>query len=53
MKNLIVSLFFGLIFISFNCKENDNKEITFQNGDIIFQTSQSKQCEAVKIATNS
>jgi hypothetical protein len=53
MKNLIVSLVFGLIFISFNCKENDNKEITFQNGDIIFQTSQSKQCEAVKIATNS
>ena len=53
MKNLIVSLFFGLVFISFNCKENDNEDVAFQNGDIIFQTSQSKQCEAVKIATNS
>jgi uncharacterized protein YycO len=53
MKNLITSLFFGLVFISFNCKENDNKDVAFQNGDIIFQTSQSKQCEAVKIATNS
>ena len=53
MKNLIVSLFFGLIFISFNCKEIDSKEVALQNGDIIFQTSQSKQCEAVKIATNS
>lgn len=53
MKNLIALLFFSLIFISFNCKENDSKNATFQNGDIIFQTSQSKQCEAVKIATNS
>ena len=53
MKNLIVSLFFGLIFISFNYKEINSKEVAFQNGDIIFQTSQSKQCEAVKIATNS
>ena len=53
MKNLIVSLFFGLIFISFTYKEINSKEVAFQNGDIIFQTSQSKQCEAVKIATNS
>ena len=53
MKNLIVSLFFGLIFISFNYKEINSKEVAFQNGDIIFHTSQSKQCEAVKIATNS
>ena len=32
-----------------------NKEIekSVQDGDIIFQTSQSKQCEAVRIATNS
>lgn len=27
--------------------------LSFQDGDIIFQTSQSKQCEAVRIATNS
>lgn len=53
MKSLIVSLFFSLVFISFNCKEINNQDIAFQNGDIIFQTSQSKQCEAVKIATNS
>ena len=47
-------LFIGFVFISFSCKENnDSKDVTFQNGDIIFQTSQSKQCEAVKIATNS
>ena len=34
---------------------NINKEIekSVQDGDIIFQTSQSKQCEAVRIATNS
>ena len=32
-----------------------NKEIekSVKDGDIIFQTSQSKQCEAVRIATNS
>jgi Permuted papain-like amidase enzyme, YaeF/YiiX, C92 family len=28
-------------------------QTTFKNGDIIFQTSQSEQCEAVRIATNS
>jgi hypothetical protein len=35
-------------------KARVNKELTsFKDGDIIFQTSQSKQCEAVRIATNS
>ncbi|WP_395067285.1 YiiX family permuted papain-like enzyme [Flavobacterium sp.] len=35
-------------------KSEINKEQTsFKDGDIIFQTSQSKQCEAVRIATNS
>lgn len=28
-------------------------ESKFKDGDIIFQTSESKQCEAVRIATNS
>ncbi|MBN8642379.1 MAG: YiiX family permuted papain-like enzyme [Flavobacteriales bacterium] len=28
-------------------------QTSFKNGDIIFQTSQSEQCEAVRIATNS
>ena len=31
--------------------ESSNR--TFKDGDIIFQTSQSQQCEAVRIATNS
>lgn len=31
----------------------DNFEYKFKDGDIIFQTSESKQCEAVRIATNS
>lgn len=53
MKKAITFLLISLIFISFNCKENNTRSITFQNGDIIFQSSQSKQCEAVKIATNS
>lgn len=53
MKKVITFLLISLIFFSFNCKENNTKGITFQNGDIIFQSSQSKQCEAVKIATNS
>lgn len=32
---------------------NRNAQDSFKNGDIIFQTSESKQCEAVRIATNS
>jgi hypothetical protein len=32
---------------------NKKIEQSVQDGDIIFQTSQSKQCEAVRIATNS
>ncbi len=34
-------------------KINERIEQSLQDGDIIFQTSQSKQCEAVRIATNS
>lgn len=34
-------------------KFNKSLEQQIQDGDIIFQTSQSKQCEAVRIATNS
>jgi len=35
-------------------KNNDTKlETEFKDGDIILQTSQSQQCEAVRIATNS
>lgn len=32
---------------------NERANKTFKDGDIIFQTSQSQQCEAVRIATNS
>jgi hypothetical protein len=53
IMSILMVNFFGFIFVSFNCKENDTKEVIFKNGDIIFQSSQSKQCEAVKIATNS
>lgn len=34
-------------------KKGKSAQETFKNGDIIFQTSQSEQCEAVRIATNS
>ncbi len=45
-------LFLGVSFLfstSFTSKSSES----FQNGDIIFQTSQSKQCTAVQIATRS
>jgi hypothetical protein len=32
---------------------NKSQQQTFKDGDIIFQSSQSEQCEAVRIATNS
>src|SRR5574343_1610526 len=51
-KNLILILI-GILFLFFNCKKKNVKNTTFQNGDIIFQTSESQQCEAVRIATNS
>lgn len=34
-------------------KINERSQELLQDGDIIFQTSQSRQCEAIKIATNS
>lgn len=36
-----------------SCGNTISPEIQFQNGDVIFQTSESEQCEAVRIATNS
>lgn len=53
MHNSIVFLFLGVIFISLNCKEKEAQHINFKNGDIIFQTSQSEQSEAIKLATHS
>lgn len=53
---IVLGLFFILAKVNscqvekaFNKLENKS----FQNGDIIFQTSESEQCEAVRIATNS
>lgn len=34
-------------------KQEKTKSDKFKDGDVIFQTSESKQCEAVRIATNS
>jgi|SRR5574343_108948 len=53
MKKNLILILIGILFLSFNCKEKNVKNTTFQNGDIIFQTSESQQCEAVRIATNS
>lgn len=47
---LIANSMFGNIL--FGAKPTNNLEL-IQEGDMIFQTSQSKQCEAVRIATNS
>ncbi|MFD2909633.1 YiiX family permuted papain-like enzyme [Flavobacterium ardleyense] len=51
MKKLLGLLIISLVFYSFNFKED--KTTAFQDGDIIYQSSNSKQCEAVKIATKS
>lgn len=51
MKKLLGLLILSLVSYSFNFKQIAT--IAFQDGDIIFQSSNSKQCEAVKIATKS
>jgi Permuted papain-like amidase enzyme, YaeF/YiiX, C92 family len=51
---LTVLLFVGANTLSENGKFLKTKtQQSFNDGDIIFQSSQSEQCEAVKIATNS
>lgn len=45
----LVLLFFIISFTT----DNNQKNIAFQDGDIIFQTSESAQCEAVRMATKS
>ncbi len=62
MKKIFLGilLFAGFFYIAAKINSNQvegtfsklENEI-FQNGDIIFQTSESQQCEAVRIATNS
>jgi len=54
MKKIVLFLIF-ILFVSFtnSSKENIQKGFKFQEGDIILQTSESQQCEAVRIATDS
>lgn len=54
MKKALLFLGF-ILFVSFtnSPKENVQKGFKFQEGDIILQTSESKQCEAVRVATDS
>lgn len=58
---ILITVCFG-IFISCTCNSKDSNSKTnynsqekfeFQNGDIIFQTSQSRQSKAIQLATNS
>lgn len=60
MKNLLITLTTILIFCSCGGNEKSNTSSTsskstsdFQNGDIIFQTSQSSQSKAIQLATHS
>lgn len=56
MRSILVFLLSALVL---SCSDSSNsKEIaqlseSLKNGDIIFQSSQSRQCEAVKLATHS
>eukprot|EP01137_Pigoraptor_chileana_P001620 Opistho-2@39508 len=43
----------GTYFIVGACAKKNQQSAELRDGDIIFQTSQSRQCEAVRIATNS
>ncbi len=53
MKKVIVSIVVICITLLFSCGNSKSSVTEFKNGDIIFQTSESEQCEAVRIATNS
>lgn len=52
---LAILLFVGANVLSENGKlsKSNTTQQTFKDGDVIFQTSQSEQCEAVRIATKS
>lgn len=53
MKKLILFLVISCTVFIFSCGNSKTAFPEFQNGDIILQTSESQQCEAVRIATNS
>ncbi|NVK65778.1 MAG: YiiX family permuted papain-like enzyme [Flavobacteriales bacterium] len=52
---LFLSVFFLALLVSCsnNSPESSLPSVSLKNGDIIFQSTQSRQCEAVKLATNS
>lgn len=50
MKKSLIYLFTSLVILT-NCVSQ--QKVDFQNGDIIFQTTSSSQCEAVQLATHS
>lgn len=60
MKTLIY-IGYSFIFLIYSCSENENTskhnkselKSEYQNGDIIFQTSQSNQSKAIQLATQS
>lgn len=58
MRKLLYLCVAFLVTICFSCKDAGAQNIpiqetVFKDGDIIFQTSQSAQCEAVRLATQS
>lgn len=55
MKKIYLILAFTYFtLVSFQLISNEsNNDVKYKDGDIIFQTSESEQCEAVRIATNS
>jgi uncharacterized protein YycO len=53
MKKIILFVLSTCFTLLFSCENSKSNATEFQNGDIIFQTSESEQCEAVRIATNS
>ena len=55
MKKIYLILAFTCFrLVSFQLTNSEtNNDVKYKDGDIIFQTSESEQCEAVRIATNS
>jgi uncharacterized protein YycO len=53
MRKIILFLISICFTLLFSCGNSKTTLTEFQDGDIIFQTSESEQCEAVRIATNS
>jgi hypothetical protein len=53
IKKIILFVLPTCFTLLFSCENSKSNATDFQNGDIIFQTSESEQCDAVRIATNS